>query len=255
MGDSMSYVMPLLISSIAGLSTVLGSVVIFKKWKREQINKFITFCLSLSLIIMIGISITELIPEASLSILIRYKLVKGIFLAVVVFAIGIFSVYFLNRKIEKSSGSDLDLYRLGILSMLALMLHNLPEGIVTFLSSYQNMELGFKISLAIMLHNIPEGISIAVPIYYATGSKKKAVFMTFLSGLAEPLGAFLAFVFLRKFITDTMIGFILVFVAGLMITLAIHELLPKALKYHENSYILLGFLLGILLLFINHFVF
>ncbi len=251
----MSYVMPLLISSIAGLSTVLGSVVIFKKWKREQINKFITFCLSLSLIIMIGISITELIPEASLSILIRYKLVKGIFLAVVVFAIGIFSVYFLNRKIEKSSGSDLDLYRLGILSMLALMLHNLPEGIVTFLSSYQNMELGFKISLAIMLHNIPEGISIAVPIYYATGSKKKAVFMTFLSGLAEPLGAFLAFVFLRKFITDTMIGFILVFVAGLMITLAIHELLPKALKYHENSYILLGFLLGILLLFINHFVF
>lgn len=247
--------MPLLISSIAGLSTVLGSVVIFKKWKREQINKFITFCLSLSLIIMIGISITELIPEASLSILIRYKLVKGIFLAVVVFAIGIFSVYFLNRKIEKSSGSDLDLYRLGILSMLALMLHNLPEGIVTFLSSYQNMELGFKISLAIMLHNIPEGISIAVPIYYATGSKKKAVFMTFLSGLAEPLGAFLAFVFLRKFITDTMIGFILIFVAGLMITLAIHELLPKALKYHENSYILFGFLLGILLLFINHFVF
>ena len=251
----MGYVMPLLISSIAGLSTVLGSVVIFKKWKREQINKFITFCLSLSLIIMIGISITELIPEASLSILIRYKLVKGIFLAVVVFAIGIFSVYFFFCFIEKSSGSDLDLYRLGILSMLALMLHNLPEGIVTFLSSYQNMELGFKISLAIMLHNIPEGISIAVPIYYATGSKKKAVFMTFLSGLAEPLGAFLAFVFLRKFITDTMIGFILVFVAGLMITLAIHELLPKALKYHENSYILLGFLLGILLLFINHFVF
>ena len=251
----MVYIMPLLVSSIAGLSTVLGSVVIFKKWRREQINKFITFCLSLSLIIMIGISITELIPEASLSILMHYKLVKGIFLSLFVFTIGIFSVYYLNRKIEKSSSNDLDLYRLGILSMLALMLHNLPEGIVTFLSSYQNMELGLKISVAIMLHNIPEGISIAVPIYYATGSKKKAAFMTFLSGLAEPLGAFLAFVFLRNFITDTMIGFILIFVAGLMITLAIHELLPKALKYHENSYILFGFLLGILLLFINHFVF
>lgn len=251
----MVYIMPLLVSSIAGLSTVLGSVVILKKWKREQINKFITFCLSLSLIIMIGISITELIPEASLSILMHYKLVKGIFLSLFVFAIGIFSVYYLNQKIEKSSSNDLDLYRLGILSMFALMLHNLPEGIVTFLSSYQNMELGLKISVAIMLHNIPEGISIAVPIYYATRSKKKAAFMTFLSGLAEPLGAFLAFVFLRNFITDTMIGFILIFVAGLMITLAIHELLPKALKYHENSYILFGFLLGILLLFINHFVF
>ena len=171
-----------------------------------------------------------------------------------VFLVGVLSVYFLNKKIEKSSSTDLDLYRLGILSMIALMLHNLPEGIVTFLSSYQNMELGLKISMAIMLHNIPEGISIAVPIYYATGSKKEAVKKTFLSGLAEPLGAILAFLFLRNFITDTMIGLILLFVAGLMITLAIHELLPKALTYHENKHIVLGFIVGILLLFINHFI-
>lgn len=250
----MSFFMPLIISSVAGLSTVLGSIVIFFKWKRENINKFITFCLSLSLIIMIGISITELIPEASYSILVNFKLAKGILISLLVFSIGILSVYFLNKKIEKSSSSDLDLYRLGVLSMLALMLHNLPEGIVTFLSSYQNMELGLKISMAIMLHNIPEGISIAVPIYYATGSKKEAIKKTFLSGLAEPLGAILAFLFLRNFITDTMIGLILLFVAGLMITLAIHELLPKALTYHENKCIILGFIVGILLLGINQFI-
>ncbi len=251
----MSFLMPLVISSVAGLSTVLGSLVIFKKWQREHINKFITFCLSLSLIIMIGISVTELIPEASYSILVEYKLAKGVIISLIVFLIGILSVYFINKKIEKSSSNDLDLYRLGILSMLALMLHNLPEGIVTFLSSYQDMELGIKISVAIMLHNIPEGISIAVPIYYATGSKKEAVKKTFLSGLAEPLGAVLAFLFLRNFITDAMIGLILIFVAGLMITLAIHELLPKALSYHENKYIFFGFLTGIILLVINHFVF
>ena len=251
----MSFFMPILISTIAGLSTVLGSLVIFKKWERENINKFITFCLSLSLIIMIGISITELIPEASYAILTEYKLAKGIIISLLVFIIGILSVYLINKKIEKSSSSDLDLYRLGVLSMLALMLHNLPEGIVTFLSSYQDMQLGLKISVAIMLHNIPEGISIAVPIYYATGSKKEAVKKTFISGLAEPLGAILAFLFLRNFITDTMIGLILIFVAGLMITLSIHELLPKALNYHESTYILLGFLIGIILLIINHFVF
>ena len=161
----------------------------------------------------------------------------------------------MNKKIEGRAKSDMDLYRLGILSMLALMLHNLPEGIVTFLSSYQNIELGIKISIAIMLHNIPEGISIAVPIYYATGSKKEAVKKTLISGLAEPLGALLAFLFLRNFITYTMISIILLFVAGIMITLAIHELLPKALKYHENEFILIGSGVGILLLFLNHFVF
>ena len=250
----MSFLMPLLISSIAGLSTVLGSLVIFKKWHRENINKFITFCLSLSLIIMIGISVTELVPEASYAILTEYKLVKGFFISLIIFTLGIFSVCFINKKIEKKS-NNLDLYRLGILSMLALMLHNLPEGIVTFLSSYQNMEVGLKISIAIMLHNIPEGISIAVPIYYATGSKKEAIKKTFISGLAEPLGAVLAFLFLRNFITNAMIGFILLFVAGLMITLAINELLPKALSYYENKYIILGFIIGMLLLFINHFVF
>ena len=106
-----------------------------------------------------------------------------------------------------------------------------------------------------MLHNITEGISIAVPIYYATGSKKEAIKKTFISGLAEPFGALLAFIFLRRFITNTMISLILLFVAGIMITLAIHELLPKALKYHENNYILLGLVVGIILMLFNHFVF
>jgi len=251
----MSFLMPFLISSMAGLSTVLGTGVIFLKWKRENINKFIVFCLSFSLAIMIGISITELIPDASYAILTEFKLVKGIFFSLIAFCIGIFSIYFLNKKIEKSSSNDIDLYRVGILSMLALMLHNLPEGIVTFLSSCQNIELGLKISIAIMLHNIPEGISIAVPIYYATGSRKEAFKKTLLSGLAEPLGAVLAFIFLRNFITDTMISFILLFVAGIMITLSIHELFPKAMKYHENKYILIGSGVGVVLLLINHFVF
>ena len=171
----MSFLMPFLITSIAGLSTVLGSFVIFLKWNHEHINKFITFCLSFSLTIMIGISITELIPEASFTILTEFKLVKGILLSLFIFGIGIISIYFINRKIEEKGKGNFDLYRVGILSMLALMLHNLPEGIVTFLSSYQDIHLGLKISIAIMLHNIPEGISIAVPIYYATGSKKEAI--------------------------------------------------------------------------------
>ena len=137
----MSFFYPLFISSVAGLSTVIGSIVVFFKWKRENINKFITFALSFSLTIMIGISISELIPEASYSILTSFKLAKGVMLCLLAFLVGIISIYFLNKKIEGRAKSDMDLYRLGILSMLALMLHNLPEGIVTFLSSYQNIEL------------------------------------------------------------------------------------------------------------------
>ena len=143
----MTFWIPFFITSIAGLSTVLGSFVIFFKWNREHINKFITFCLSLSLTIMIGISISELIPESSYAILTEFKLAKGIFFSLLVFLIGVISAYYMNKKLEQSQKNGKDLYRLGVLSMIALMLHNLPEGIVTFLSSYQSITLGFKISL------------------------------------------------------------------------------------------------------------
>ena len=232
----MQILLPLLISTIAGLSTVLGALIINLKIDSNKYSKFITFCLAFSAAVMIGISIFDLIPESFFNYFQNNGFSKSLILLIIAFILSYIVITFLSGLINKESKKE-DLYRLGILNMIVLIIHNLPEGIATFLSSYQSISLGLKLSIAIMLHNIPEGISIAVPIYYATGSKKEAVKKTFLSGLAEPLGAVLAFLFLRNFITDAMIGLILIFVAGLMITLAIHELLPKALSYHENKYI------------------
>lgn len=144
---------------------------------------------------------------------------------------------------------------MGILSMLALMLHNLPEGIATFMSAYQDMSLGISLGIAIMMHNIPEGISIAVPIYYATSKKSSAIKKTFISGLAEPLGAILAYIFLSKYITNELISIVLIFVAGIMISLSINELLPQAMEYKENKYIYLGLIVGVGVILIQHFVF
>jgi len=250
----MNIFAPFLVSTIAGLSTVLGSLVIFFRWKDEAINRFITFCLSLSLSVMIGISITELIPESTFVIITDYRLAKGIIICCITFLVGVISIHWLNKKIDLQNAKHQDLYKLGILSMLALMLHNLPEGIATFMSAYQDMDLGIKLGIAIMFHNIPEGISIAVPIYYATNSKKEAIWKTFLSGLAEPIGALLAFLFLSRFITNTLISIVLIFVAGIMITLSIQKLFPEALKYHQNKFIWLGLGVGVLLTILNHFV-
>ena len=248
----MTTINAFIISTLAGMSTLLGSIVIFYNIKRSKINKFISVCLSFSISIMIGISITDLIPTSFFHIILNYNVLKGITIALLSFMLGIFGVLIINKLMNNNSDS---LYKLGILSMLALMLHNFPEGIATFIGSVNDVNLGLKLSLAIMLHNIPEGISIAVPIYYATKSKKKAIFNTFLSGLAEPLGAFLAFIFLKKYVTDLMISIVLLFVAGIMITLAIHEMLPKTLKYKEIKYIYIGLFMGIALILVNHFVF
>ena len=226
----MPIIGPFLVSSIAGLSTVLGSFVIFFHWKKDNINKFITFCLSLSFSVMIGLSITELIPESTFIIITNYKIAKGIFLCFLIFFLGVGLIHYLNDKIVSKNSSQ-NLYKLGILSMLALMLHNLPEGIATFMSAYQDMDLGIKLAIAITLHNIPEGISIAVP-----------------------LGALLAYLFFARFITATFISFILLLVAGIMITLSIQKLFPEALEYHENKYIWIGIIVGVILILVNHFV-
>ena len=248
----MEIIGPLLVSTIAGLSTVLGALIIFFRIKENNINRFISFCLSFSLAIMIGISITDLIPS-SLEVLLTTNLNKGIIFAMISFLMGVFSIKVLISNIDRLKDNTNNLYKLGILNMLALMLHNFPEGIATFLSSYQDINLGIHLGIAIMFHNIPEGISIAVPIYYATKNKKEAIKKTFISGLAEPLGAILAFILFKNFITSEFISLILIFVAGIMITISIEEIFPESLKYKENKSIIFGLLFGIIIILINHF--
>lgn len=115
--------------------------------------------------------------------------------------------------------------------MVAIILHNIPEGIATFMASSKNITLGLSLSIAIFLHNIPEGISIAIPIYYSTNSKFKACLFTFISALAEPLGALVSYLFLASFINNFIMGLILSLVAGIMLHISFYELIPTALTY------------------------
>ena len=246
----MESLIPLLISTIAGLSTLIGATLILFKIDKNKYNKFITFCLAFSIAVMIGISVFDLIPESFFQYFSIYGMSKSIILLIVAFLISYIFITILSMLIKKETKKD-DLYRLGVLNMIVLIFHNMPEGIATFLSSYQDISLGIKLGVAIMLHNIPEGISIAVPIYYATGSKKLAFRNAFISGMAEPLGAMLAFIFLKKYISEMMISIILIIVAGLMITLSIQELLPESLKYKENKALYLGLASGVVLVLLN----
>ncbi len=245
---------PIIISTLAGLSTVIGGLIVY--FKIKKINEFIVFCLCFSLSVMIGISIFELIPSSSFILVNAYGLYLGLFLTFIMILIGSISINLINKQIKKYDiNNKNNLYRVGILSMFALMLHNFPEGIATFMSSYKDIYMGIQLSIAIMLHNIPEGISISVPIYYSTGDKKKGVKYSFISGLAEPLGAILTFLLLKQFINDVTISYVLLIVAGIMITLSINELFPEALKYKKNKQVYIGLICGIILVIINHIFF
>ena len=136
--------------------------------------------------------------------------------------------------------------------MIALMLHNFPEGIATFVSGYEDTALGIYIAGAIAIHNIPEGISIAMPIYYATKKKSLAFKYTFISGIAEPIGGLLAFLFLKPFINDLILSIIFAIVAGIMLYIAFQELIPEARKYGYNLVYIFSLILGICIIPISH---
>lgn len=247
-----NVVYSLLISFFAGISTLLGGLVVYLKFKDK--NSFIAFALSFSLSVMISLSIFELLPDSFITLSSRFGLLVGIIFTTVMFLVGKFLVTKINKKLALLQNKD-NLYRVGLLSMIALMLHNFPEGIATFMASYNDLSAGISLGIAIMLHNIPEGISISVPIYYATGSKKRGVIYSLISGLAEPLGAILAFIVLKNYINDITIALVLVIVAGIMITISINEMLPEVNSYNKKNISILGMIIGVILVIVNLLLF
>lgn len=146
------------------------------------------------------------------------------------------------------------LMRMGLFTALAIGIHNFPEGLATFLAALSDPTLGVAIAVAIALHNIPEGISVSVPIYYATGSRRKAFLYSFLSGLAEPIGAIIAYLGLRIFLGEggvippQMMGMLFGGVAGIMVYISIDELLPTSRAYGKGHDSLLGLVAGMVVM-------
>ena len=135
--------------------------------------------------------------------------------------------------------------------MITIIIHNIPEGIATYITTTNNFKLGLLFSISIALHNIPEGISISIPIYYSTNNKRKAFIYTFISGISELFGALITYLFLSKYINDTILGALYSFIAGLMINISINKLGKESLNYNKKDSIVY-FIIGILIMLISH---
>lgn len=136
------------------------------------------------------------------------------------------------------------LMRTGVMMALVIGIHNFPEGIATFMAALQSPEIGLAIAVAIAIHNIPEGIAVSVPVYYATGSRRKAFLFSFLSGLAEPVGALVGYLILAPFLTPVLLGYIFAIIAGIMVYISFDELLPAAHRYGEHHVAIWGLIVG-----------
>jgi ZIP family zinc transporter len=151
----------------------------------------------------------------------------------------------------ESPHQDRQLMRTGLLTALAIGIHNFPEGLATFAAALTDFKLGIFIAIAIAIHNIPEGIAVSVPIFYATGSKNKAFVYSFLSGVSEPLGALIGYLILAPFLNQTILAAILAFIAGIMIYISLDELLPVAHRYGHGHLVIIGIVIGMAIMAVS----
>ncbi|MCL2604582.1 MAG: zinc transporter ZupT [Defluviitaleaceae bacterium] len=215
---------------IAGLATGAGGLIVL--FSNINNKKFLSICLSFSAGVMLYVAFAEILTE-SIGVLEDLHSERGYFIATLAFFAGIGIMAVIDRFMPHSED---ELKRTGIMSAVAIAIHNFPEGIITFMAAVYDPVMGIAIAIAIIIHNIPEALAMASPIYYSTRSKKKAFLISLGAGLVQPLGALVAWFFMQNIFTDMGIVFGVAFaaVAGIMVFVAVHQLLPAAHKFGKH---------------------
>ncbi len=256
----------------AGLATGIGSFLAF--FTKKTNTSFLSISLGFSAGVMIYVSFVEILAKSTEALVKYYGSSRGEWAAVGSFFLGILIIGVIDRLVpeyenpheprsranlkeikEEQPHSTSELKRMGLFSALAIAIHNFPEGLATFASALNDPALGLSIAIAIAIHNIPEGISVSVPLYYATGSKRKAFLYSFLSGTSEPIGAVIGYFIFRAFFNDLIFGVLFGAVAGIMVYISIDELLPTSRKYGREHQEIYGFIAGMVVMSLSLLLF
>lgn len=242
----------------AGLSTGIGGLLSIMT--KHTSKKFLSAALGFSGGVMIYVSFAEILQKANHSLSEELGTTSGAWVTALAFFGGIMLILIIDRLIpseenphepllleeadESVAGNEKrherKLMRMGLLTALAIAIHNFPEGLATFAAALYDPAVGISIAIAIAIHNIPEGIAVAVPIHAATGSRAKALLHSFLSGLAEPIGALVGYFALRSFFSPTTFGILFAGVAGIMVFISLDELIPTAREYDTGHVSIYG---------------
>ncbi len=250
----------------AGLATGIGSILAF--FSKRTSPQFLAGALGFSAGVMIYVSLVEIFVKANSSLQEVLGPTAGYRLTTLAFFGGIALIAMIDKLVpeyenphemrgvgEMKGAQSEDLKRMGFFSALAIAIHNFPEGLATFTGALQDPALGLSIAVAIAIHNIPEGIAVSVPLYYATGSKKKAFGWSFLSGLSEPVGALVGYFLFMQFFNELTFGILFASVAGIMVYISLDELLPTAEKYGKHHIAIYGVISGMAVMAVSLLLF
>lgn len=258
-----NVIFALSLTVLSGLATGIGSIIAL--FAKTTNTKFLAGSLGFSAGVMIYVSMIEIFQKSKTYLSVATDEKIGYYLAVAAFFAGIVFIGLIDYFVPSTEGDignlnskeskNMALKRMGFMTALAIGIHNFPEGLATFTSALKDPHLGLAIAVAIAIHNIPEGIATSVPIYYSSGSRKKAFFVSFFSGITEPLGAIIGYLILRPFFNDTIFGILFGMIAGIMVFISIEELLPMAREYEKSKITIIGVILGMAIIALSLLLF
>ncbi|MBN1337346.1 MAG: zinc transporter ZupT [Deltaproteobacteria bacterium] len=246
----------------AGLATGVGSLLVY--FARTPNTRVLSVALGFSAGVMVFVSFAEILPEGTALLVEPAGRVGGTFQSWIAFFVGMIGIAIIDRLVperqnphaprareacERPEARD-RLMRVGIVAAAAIWIHNFPEGMATFASALEHPEIGVTIALAVAIHNIPEGIAVSMPVLYATGSRKRALVLSALSGLSEPVGALVGYGLIRLFVPleGAVLGWLLSSVAGIMVFVSLDELLPSAREYDTGHLAIYGLISGMIVM-------
>lgn len=258
-----NYFFAFLLTLIAGLSTGIGSII--SLLTKTTNKKFLSVSLGFSAGVMIYVSMVEIFVEAKETLVVELGDKMGYIVTTIAFFLGMLLIAIIGKLIpyeenthaieNNKDKNSAKLIRIGLFTALAVAIHNFPEGLATFVSALKEPSIAIPTVVAIAIHNIPEGIAVSVPIYYATGSKKKAFIYSFLSGLTEPLGALIGWLLLMPIMNDIVFGVIFAMVAGIMVFISFDEILPSSREYGEHHLSVYSLIFGMMVMSVSLILF
>lgn len=214
----MNKIYAFILTFLASFGTIIGSIPIFYRIS----DKFVLNVFKMAFIILIVVSIGELLPDSYILISNTHSKITTLLIILLFYLLGSLLTKYIDIKIGEGS----KLYKLGIISTICIIIHNIIEGIITYITASYNIKLGIMLAITILIHNIPEGLLIALPIYKSTKKRGTALLFTIISGFSEFVGALLSYLIFYKYITKFILGSMYAFTIGIMITISIYEILP-----------------------------
>lgn len=242
----------------AGLATGGGSLLAL--FTKQTNTKFLAGSLGFSAGVMLYVAMVEIYKKGTVFLESASSQKEGALISALFFFLGLVFIALIDFFIPSAEGDigslskngnckiNNGLKRMGLMTALAIGIHNFPEGLATFTSAIKDPHLGVAIAVAIAIHNIPEGIATSAPIYFSTGSRKKAFLISFLSGMTEPIGAIIGYALLKPFFNDYVFGALFASVAGIMVFISIEELLPMARELEKSRITIIGAIIGMMVM-------